>query len=296
MKMKPMTDAEANIYSNLKLQVNAVFKHSHECSYKTRDRYKDAMLSFAKFLAVNYRKQNITKIKNNHVKEYVLHMQSQGYSTSYVTTNLSAIRYFYDKTSKGRFTIKSNRELGVNARKQEERIGPDRSITKSELNGLLERAKHNGRMDFVLEIKVCEKFGLRIHEVFSMRHTQVREALKTGSLKVKGKGGLIRYIPIENNRKLLIEIDAYKKTGIDRIFVGLEEKTHLKIKELQEFINKSRNEKEDYTFHSIRHSYAQNLYESLVAKGLTDYEARAIVANRLGHHRVEVSSIYLNKK
>lgn len=289
-----MSDKEINIYNNLKMQVNSVFKHSHECSYKTRDRYKDAMYSFSKFLAIEYRKQNITKIKNEHIQEYVLHMQKEGYSTSYVTTNLSAIRYFYDKISKGKFIIKSNRELGVNARIQNERIGPDRSIAKDELTNLLERAKDIGRKDFVLVIKICEKFGLRIHEVYSLRHSQIKEGLKTGDLKVKGKGGLIRHIPIDDNKILLNEVDAYKKTGTDRIFVSKEEKTHLKIKEMQEFVNTTRRNKEGYTFHSIRHYYAQNLYKDLRNKAMTDYEARMIVANRLGHNRVEVSSIYLD--
>lgn len=296
MMIKPMTDVETNIYRNLKLQVNAVFRHSHECSYKTRERYKDAILSFLKFLAIEYRKQNVTKIKNEHIQKYVLHMQKEGYSTSYVTTNLSAIRYFYDKTSKGKFIIKNNSELGVYARKKDERIGPNRSINKVELDSLLEKAKEIGRMDYILIIKICEMFGLRIHEVYSMRHSQIREALKTGNLKVKGKGGLIRYIPIENNRKLLIKVSAYKKTGIDRIFVASEEKTHLKIKEMQEFVNISRKENENYTFHAIRHYYAQNLYKYLISNGMTDYEARLIVANRLGHNRIEVSSIYLDTK
>lgn len=294
MMMKSMTDVETNIYRNLKLQVNAVFRHSHECSYKTRERYKDAMLSFSKFLAIEYRKQNVTKIKNEHIQKYVLHMQKEGYSTSYVTTNLSAIRYFYDKISKGKFIIKSNRELGVDARKHDERIGPDRSISKIELNNLLVKATEIDRKDFVFAIKICENFGLRIHEVYSMRHSQIRDALKSETLKVKGKGGLIRYIPIKDNKILLNEIDAYKRTGTDRIFVSKDEKTHLKIKEMQEFVNSSRKKNENYTFHSIRHYYAQDLYKYLRSNGMTDFEARMIVANRLGHNRVEVSSIYLD--
>jgi len=56
----------------------------------------------------------------------------------------------------------------------------------------------------------------------------------------------------------------------------------------------SSNGKENYTFHSIRHYYAQDLYKYLRSNGMTDFEARMIVANRLGHNRVEVSSIYLD--
>lgn len=294
MKLNNMTEKENNIYNNLEMQVNAVFKHSHECAFKTRDRYRDAMLSFSKFLAVEYKKQNITKIKNKHIEEYVLHMQKQGYSTSYVTTNLSAIRYYYDKTSKGKFIIKNNRELGVNSRKRDERIGDDKSITDKEFNNLLNKAKEIGREDFILELTTAEQFGLRIHEVFSLRHSQIREALKKGELRIKGKGGLIRYLPTNDKREILEKLDNYKKTDIDSIFVDKNEKTHLKIKEMQCFIKNTRGDNDDYTFHSIRHSYAQKFYVDLISKGITDYEARLIVAKRLGHNRVSVSSIYLD--
>jgi len=54
------------------------------------------------------------------------------------------------------------------------------------------------------------QFGLRIHEVFSLRHTQVKEAISKEKLIVKGKGGLIRYIPCKNN-EFLKAINNYNK-------------------------------------------------------------------------------------
>lgn len=86
----------------------------------------------------------------------------------------------------------------------------------------------------------------------------------------------------------------FKKNGTDRIFVEKDEKTHHKIKEMQIFIEKARKSDKNYTFHSLRHSYAQKLYDYLINKGLSDYEARLLVSNRLGHNRIDVSQIYLD--
>lgn len=298
MKLNELTQSEINIYNNLKKQIDVVFKHSHECAFKTRERYRDSMYSFAKFLAKEYRKQNIGKIKNTHIEKYVKYMQEKDYSTSYVTTNVSAIRYFYDKKTGGRFIIKSNRGLGVNARRKDERIGENRSISDESFHDLLNKTEFLGRQDFMLEIKLADRFGLRIHEVFSLRHSKIREAFKTGELKIKGKGGLIRTLNLSvRDKDFLKEVEQYKKTKVDRIFVSSTEKTHLKIKELQKFIRDYRDVKGgdyEYIFHSIRHRYAQKLYSELRRCGITDSEARFIVSKRLGHNRISVSDIYLN--
>ncbi len=85
-----------NIYRNLCSQIDKVFKHTRQGSIKTRYRYQDGMEHFAKFMAETYRKQNLNKIQDKHLQAYVEQMQELGYSKSYVTTNLSAIRYFID--------------------------------------------------------------------------------------------------------------------------------------------------------------------------------------------------------
>jgi site-specific recombinase XerD len=295
MKQDEMNQTQLNIYNNLTRQIDATFKHSHECAFKTRERYQDAMYSFAKFLAVENRKQNISKVNNGHIEKYVVHMQENGYSTSYVTTNISAIRYFYDKQSGGSFLIKSNKELGVNARTKEERIGENRSISDQDYKILLNGADQIGREDFVLKLKVAERFGLRIHEVFALRHSQLNDAIKNSILKVKGKGGLVRSYPLnEKDKDFLATINSYNESKSDRIFIKENEKTHKKIKEMQKFIEKSQNAEKEYTFHSLRHRYAQKLYIELRGKGVSDFEARLIISKRLGHNRISISDIYLN--
>lgn len=286
---------EANIIENLQRQVDSVFKHSHECSILTRRTYNERMDVFAKFLAVEYRKQNINKITNNHIAHYVRYLQDRGLSTSYVTTSLSAIRYFYGKSLGGRFIIKSNRAFEVNARSLNERIGKDRSISVSDYESLLARTIEFAPKEYEYALKCGLSFGLRIHEFFKMRRSEIKSALKTGNLMVKGKGGLVRVLPInQKQRVLLVEILNEVKSDNDRLFVKSDEKTHQKIKALEKYIRDSRDGTDKhYVYHSLRHCYAQNLHKKLINQGLSDYESRKLVSNRLGHNRVCVSDIYL---
>lgn len=294
-KIEDMSQTEFNIYENLKGQVNATFKHSHECAFKTRETYQERMEVFCKFMALEYRKQNICKISNDHLTHYVQFLQDKGLSTSYVTTSMSAIRYFYKKAVGEKFKIKSNKALGVNSRTKDERIGKDRAIKDEEFNDLLEKIRGEGKKEYEYAIKIGRTLGLRVHEFYKMRKSQIREAINNGEIKVKGKGGFIRAIPLGSIEiSLLKEVLKDCKSDNDRIFVQKNEKTHIKIKNLEDFIRNCRNEVgQTYTFHSLRHAYAQNLYKSLLKQGLSDYEARMIVSRRLGHNRLEISEIYL---
>ena len=283
------------IYENLKGQVNSVFKNSHECSFKTRETYKERVDMFAKFLAVEYRKQNIRKISNEHLTHYVEYLQEKGLSTSYVTTSVSAIRYFYKKAVGEQFKIKSNKALGVNSRTKEERIGNDRAISDEEYAELLEKTRNDGRKEYEYGVKLGLVLGLRISEFYKVRVSQIREAIKTGRIEIKGKGGYVRTNPLGvEGKELLIEILKTNTSDNDRIFVMKNEKTHKKIKIFEDYIRKTRNEQgKEYTYHSLRHRFAQKLYTCLINQGLSDYEARMIVSRRLGHNRIDITDTYL---
>ena len=50
---------------------------------------------------------------------------------------------------------------------------------------------------------------------------------------------------------------------------------------------------ERITFHGLRHTYAHEQYEKFKREGCSDYEARKKVSELLGHHRDDVTRIYL---
>ncbi len=295
--IEDMDQKTVNIFENLKGQVKAVFKNSHECSFKTRETYKERMDVFAKFLAVEYRKQNIKKISNEHLTHYAKYLQEVGLSTSYVTTSMSAIRYFYKKAVGEQFKIKSNKDLGVTSRTKEERIGKDKAIRDEDYVELLEKTKESGIKEYEYGLKVGTILGLRISEFYKLRVSQVKKAIKTGTIEIKGKGGFVRSNPVGAEGKVLLkDILMDNASDNDRIFVMKYEKTHKKIKSFQDYLEKTSTElKKEYTYHSLRHRYAQKMYAVLMNQGLSDYESRMIVSRRLGHDRVDITSTYLDE-
>ncbi|MCD4713268.1 MAG: tyrosine-type recombinase/integrase [Clostridiales bacterium] len=296
-KIEDMDEKTMNIYENLKGQVNAVFKNSHECSFKTRETYKERMDMFAKFLAVEYRKQNIKKISNEHLTHYAKYLQEVGLSTSYVTTSMSAIRYFYKKAVGERFKIKSNKALGVNCRAKEERIGRNRAINDQDYAVLLAKTRSDDLKEYEYGVKLGMILGVRIHEFYRIRVSQIKKTLKLGLIEIKGKGGFVRTNPVGAEAKaLLIEVLKDNASDNDRVFVMKNEKTHEKIKTFEDYIRNTRDEfGNEYTYHSLRHRYAQKLYAELKSRGVSEYEARMIVSRRLGHNRVDISATYLDE-
>lgn len=293
--IQDMDQKTLNIFENLKSQVNAIFKHCHECSFKTRETYQERMHIFAKFLAIEYKKQNIKKISNDHLTHYVTYLQDSGLSKSYVTTSMSAIRYYYKKSVGEKFKIKSNRALGVACRTKQDRIGKNRAISDGDYAELLEITKKSGNKEYVFAVKIGRTLGLRIHEFYRIRQSQVKEAIKTNVLMVKGKGGYIRAIPLGPDEIILLQdVLKNKKSDNDRIFVNINERTHKKIKALEDYIRKITDVlNKEYTYHSLRHAYAQKLYKELRKQGLLKNEALMVVSNRLGHNRIDVVEIYL---
>jgi integrase len=147
-------------------------------------------------------------------------------------------------------------------------------------------------------VRVAYCFGLRIHEVARLGKSQLGSALSTGLLTVKGKGGLIRSIPL-HNKDLIKGLYDETRPG-EKVFVGNDEKTHKVINNLQLFIyNHQKDFRETYdgknrSFHGLRHLYAQSRYKYFREKGIEDYKARLKVSKELGHFRVEITEIYLN--
>ena len=61
-------------------------------------------------------------------------------------------------------------------------------------------SNHN---DYAAILTLARYGGLRLEECFRIDTNDAKNAIKTGNLLVKGKGGLTRYVPINKNRLTL---------------------------------------------------------------------------------------------
>ena len=281
-----------NIYKNLEQQYNKIFRHIKVGSFKTRERYGKAFKRFMVFLVDNYHMQKIANISPKHIFAYIDYLQNKGLSASTIKTELAAIRFFHDSMPYTRYELPTNNELDLERRTFG---GVDRTWSNQEFNSILAIAMQSSREDYVAIFTLARYAGLRLEECFRIDTNDAQSALITGRLFVRGKGGLARYVPI--NESIRIEFEKLLKVTErgHKLFVADSDKTHLAMKRLQCFLAYHRKTftENKITFHGLRHTFAHGKYDEFIKLGKTDFQARKEVSELLGHHRDDVTRIYL---
>lgn len=307
-----ITVLNPGVYKNLLAQVDSLYKHSNELSFKTRARYFEATKRFCKFLADNFRLQNFKNVDDRHFKAYVEHLKENNAAAT-IQSDLSGIRYFHRKSgSKNR--LSQNKKLNLPKRSTGKE---DHSFLKTEIDNMRRLAVTQGRQDVVIAIDFTEKFGLRLEEVCTLRVEYFMSALKTGQLVIKGKGGQTRSIDLNEKQRSIITkyldyarcsgrypkdylVSSSEKNGVKREKRSLQNWMSYNRKyfivenraDLSEDGKKKRTE--TVSWHGLRHTYAQRTYENELKE--RPRRARKIVSENLGHHRTEVTRIYLADK
>ena len=126
-------------------------------------------------------------------------------------------------------------------------------------------------------------------------------ALRENALTVKGKGGKVRIVPIEDDRITMMLQRLLEKTERGhKLLVPDGVPTDRAINGMQQFIIRRRDAICDptvpgrrITVHGLRHTYAAEKYTSLVDGGMTPLDAHFTVSHLLGHERPDVTDIYL---
>lgn len=164
---------------------------------------------------------------------------------------------------------------------------------------MLGRALGDDRWDYILALYLGRFAGLRIHECFRIDTAAAEQALRENAITIKGKGGKVWTVPIEDER-----ITTHLKKQLERtehghkLLVPDGTPTDRAINQLQLFIYSNRGDfQEDanrpLTFHGLRHTYAAEKYQELVNSGKSALDAHFEVSRLLGHERADVTNIYL---
>lgn len=286
----------SNHYRNLMSQVDKLHRHNRQGSYKTRARYYEAMQRFCRFLAEVFRLERLANIAPKHIYSYVAYLQEQEKSASTIKTDLSAIRFFHDLIPKPRYELPENADLLLQRRTFG---GVDRTWSDGEFNRMLTCAAKAGQEDYVAVLHLARFAGLRIHECFRIDTATAAKAVKENALTIKGKGGLVRTVPLAACLVDRLRFQLNRTLRGHKLFVPDDRQTHEAIKGLQAFIWAHRSAVQDpdstrpITFHGLRHSYAAEKYRDFIAAGKNAYEARKAVSRLLGHGRDDVTNIYL---
>ncbi len=310
-----LTDAQANMAGNLAGQFKRDIDNCNNGSIETRKRYHKALEDrFAKFLARDFRLENIKNIGPKHIYAYVRFLQENGKSAGYIMTELSAIR-FWHKRSKCKNHLPDNKDLNLEKRQ----IGKyNRGLLESEYKSLCALAIKLGRLDVQYGVMLSYHFGLRKNELVTVRIWQLEEADANNQLHIpRGKGGRKRDVPVDTHEQSLVlkEILRYAKSkgkkSSDYLFCDNHKHSVKKEKDsitnwmsnhIDEILDPDRKlmiEKgkkaradEGYGWHSLRHTYAQRTEKRLIACGMSLEQARREVSERLGHGRPQVLKTY----
>ena len=294
-----LPDKNTGIYHSLVAQLDKLARHNRQGSFRTKERYYEAYKRFCAFLAAEFHLQKLSRVNGKHLTAYVLWIQESGKSASTVKTDLAAIRFFHDKLSDAKYRLPDNTALGIELERR--RFGQyDRTWTSPEFNRLLVIALEAGREDYIAALYLGRYAGLRIHECFRIDTATARQALRESSITVKGKGGKVRTVPIEDDRitMMLKKLLARTKAG-HKLLVPDDLPTDQAIHRMQAFIHDHRSEIQDendtrpLTFHGLRHTYAVEKYKKMTDSGMSALDAHFAVSRLLGHERADVTDIYL---
>ena len=286
------------IYQTLIAQLDKTARHNRQGSFRTKERYYEAMQRFCKFLSEEYRLQKLANISGKHLTAYVLYMQERDKSASTIKTDLAAIRFFHDKMERTKYRLPSNDELAVELERR--RFGGvDRTWSVSEFHRFLAHCMADGHEDFAAVACLTWYAGLRIHECFRIDTAIVEQALWEQAITVKGKGGKVRTVPI--NESIRIELGkllALTPRG-HKLFVPDGVPTDIAIARLQQYIYQVRPKIQDadstrpMTHHGLRHSYAARTHQELIDSGASPLSASLRISQLLGHERPDVTRGYL---
>ena len=286
------------IYQTLVIQLDKVARHNRQGSFRTKERYYEGMQRFCKFLSEQYRLQKLANINGKHLTAYALYLQEEGKSASTIKTDLAAIRFFHDKMERTKYRLPSNDELAVELERR--RFGGiDRTWSVREFHRFLATCMADGHEDFVAISCMTWYAGLRIHESFRIDTATAEQALRENAITIKGKGGKIRTVPINES----ISIELKKLLAITprghKLFVPDGVPTDIAIARLQQYIYRVRPQIQDegsarpMTHHGLRHSFAARMYQESIDSGMSPLNASLRVSQLLGHERPDVTKGYL---
>lgn len=289
------------IYQSLKQQLDKLSRHNRQGSYATRKRYYEAMLRFCRFLADEYHIQKLANISAKHLVAYVEYLQAADAKPSTIKTDLSAIRFWHDQMD-AKNQLPDNNSLAVELERRQFG-GVNRTWSPEEVRYMMLLARQESHEDYACAILLAWRLGLRMHEIYRIDTAIARKAICEHALTIKGKGGKIRTIPIDDaDYPIIVQALEHQIAVTQRghkLFVPNNVPTHLAIQQLETFIYSHRSQAQGndsttlLTFHGLRHSYAARKYQHLISCGFSAFDARLEISHLLGHERPDITNCYL---
>ena len=172
--------------------------------------------------------------------------------------------------------------------------GTDRTWSKDEFDRLLAIALASGRDEYACAPCLARFAGLRLHECFRIDTATAEAALRENAITIKGKGGKVRTVPIEDIKIPMTLRPLLSRTRRGRkLLVPDDTPTHIAMQRMEQFILHHRAAVQDegsdrpLTFHGLRHTFAvlslQNGDDVKTVQGNMGHATAAFTLDVYGH-------------
>ena len=280
------------------LQLNK--RHRDGSIATQKDRHRMLQLSARQLeTELGYRKMRARSLKPKHVLALIKHWQGQRITEDTIRNRVSVLRWWAEKIDKHNIVPKRNTELGI-CRRGNRYLNKAVSLTDAKLQKI-------GCPYIRASLKLQAAFSLRREEAMKVCPVETE---RDDKLVLKGswcKGGRVREIPVQTSaQRTALENTKHLTNSGSLIPAQKSYKTHLMSwKKQTARAGLSRT-------HGLRHAYAQRRYHELTGRscpaaggtrtGSLSLEqqaenrgARQVIAEELGHGRLEITYVYLGK-
>lgn len=208
IKFKPTGEGEVD---KLLVQLVNVMKNCNQESKPTRWRYYHGMKPFLRFVAYEFKLQNIKKISQKHIDAYIQHRKGLWKCSNPKTAqrvkqacdktikgDLSAIRFWHRQIPGAKYKLDDNDIINKRLPKDAalgstpENKKQDKSWTDEEVTQMVDLARKLGRDNIADAILLMRYTGLRIHEAHKIDKAAAARYLRKLTIDIKGKGGKVR--------------------------------------------------------------------------------------------------------
>lgn len=282
-------------------------ERNRDGSYATQAARRDVLAQVAHDLKdLGFRTLPATGLKPKHVASLVGRWQATGIAVGTMKNRMSHVRWWAEKVGKQNCVPRTNAELGIGRRTYVTNVSKALVLASGDVEKIADE-----RLRCSVELQ--QAFGLRREEClkFQPRYAlagQTPDVAREIQLKPTWcKGGRARAVPVTNERQRAVLARARALAGSGSMIP----KDLKYVDQLGRYIRAV--EKAGMSkLHGLRHEYAQQRYYQLtgwlapaaggpVSAQLTpqqravDRVARLQVSAELGHHREEITAVYLGR-
>jgi integrase len=218
--------------------------------------------------------RDLAKIGEKHIVEYIQHLKDEKYSPYTIKQIGAAIGKLGEAIGRPNWRNVANAATADIKRSRKSRAYGENC--RKVIDGIAQE-------DTKVILMLAAIVGLRISEALNVRSSDLDGKV----LRVKGKGGLIRFLDLpEEIVEMLKPFAEAKPTG--KLFNKDPCSVQRALKKSCEGLGIACK-----GVHGLRHDFAVNRYKKLRSAGIGVTESKEIVSVELGHRRTEITDAYL---